>query len=93
MITKIAEFTVKPEGLQEAQAAIREFVAAVNTNEPDTLRYEAWQRSDNAFIHFMQFKDEAAEQLHTKTEHVQKFVAVLYPLCEQQPVFTDLKTV
>ena len=41
----------------------------------------------------MAFADEAAEEAHKKTDHVKQFVADLYPRCEAQPVFTDLKMI
>jgi quinol monooxygenase YgiN len=93
MINKIAEFKVKAEKLEECRKAIAEFVEATKS-EPGTLRYEAFVKEDGvSFVHFMQFKDEEAEKFHQKTPHVQKFVEVLYPNCEIEPRFTELKEV
>ena len=91
MISKIAKFKVKQEHLDECLEAIREFVNAVKHHEQDTLYYESFQESDGvSFTHIMSFKDEAAENLHKNTAHVNKFVNLLYPNCEQKPVFIDV---
>lgn len=91
MITKIAQFRVKKEKLSECLNAIKEFVDQVRENEPNTLRYEAFQKQDKvSFIHFMEFKDSQAEVFHRSTPHVQKFVETVYPNCELEPKFDDL---
>lgn len=87
----MARYTVKKQGIEEVKRAITEFVDAVKKNEPDTLAYEAFHENDNvSFVHFMTFKDENAETAHKTTPHVMKFVEILYPLCENEPVFTEL---
>jgi quinol monooxygenase YgiN len=63
-------------------------------DEPGTLRYESFREADGvSYVHFMSFADDAAEQAHGQTDHMKQFVAALYPKCEGQPVFTDLKMV
>jgi quinol monooxygenase YgiN len=58
--------------------------------EPGTF-YEAYQEEDSpAFVHLMCFESEDAEDAHRKSAHTGKFVSTLYPICEQEPVFTDL---
>ena len=91
MISKIAKFKVKQEHLDECLEAIREFVNAVKHHESDTLYYESFQEPDGvSFTHIMSFKDEEAEKYHRNTAHVNKFVNILYPNCEQKPVFIDV---
>ncbi len=91
MIYKIAEFKIKREYLERAKQAIREFVEAVKT-EPGTEIYSSYQKEDElSFIHFMAFKDKQAEDFHRQTPHVKKFVSVLYPLCDYEPRFTELR--
>lgn len=92
MIAKIAEFKVKVDKLEECKKAIAEFVAAVKANEPGTILYESYQKTDSvSFIHTMYFKDAEAEEMHKNSPYVKKFVDILYPNCEIKPTFTDLK--
>ena len=73
--------------------AIIAFVAKV-ADEPGTLRYESFREADGVtYVHVMAFADDAAEKAHRETEHMKKFVADLYPRCEVQPVFADLKKI
>ena len=91
MIHKTATFQVRPEGLDRALAAIRDFVAYVKLSEPGTLRYESWQQRDDPtrFVHFFVFRDAEAERIHSNSRAVEKFTAVLYPLCVKPVEFTD----
>ncbi len=90
---RIARFKVRASEVAAAEKAIIEFVARV-ADEPGTLRYDSFREADGVtYIHFMTFADEDAEKAHRETDHVKKFVAELYPRCEVQPVFTDLKKI
>lgn len=92
MIYKIAEFTIQPSKLLEAQTVIKEFMAAVKQNEPNVLRYESFQdHGGNRFFHLMAFKDRKAESAHQQASHTLSFVNKLYPLCQKEPVFTTLE--
>ncbi|MBI2010114.1 MAG: antibiotic biosynthesis monooxygenase [Candidatus Chisholmbacteria bacterium] len=94
MIYKIAEFKVRKSRLGECLKAIKAFVQAVKTNEPNTLIYDSYQKPDKvSFIHFMCFKNSQAEAHHRTTPHVKKFVSVLYPNCAIKPIFTDLSRI
>jgi autoinducer 2-degrading protein len=90
---RIARFKVRASEVGAAEKAIIEFVSKV-ADEPGTLRYESYREADGVtYVHFMTFADEAAEKAHRETDHVKKFVADLYPRCEVQPVFVDLKKI
>ena len=90
---RIARFKVRAAEAAAAEKAIIEFVAKV-ADEPGTLRYESFREADGvSYVHFMTFADDAAEKAHRETDHVKKFVADLYPRCEVQPSFTDLKKI
>ncbi len=93
MIQKTAEYRVDEDKLQLVEGAIREFVAAIAREEPQTY-YAAYRSGDGAdFIHFMAFPDASAEAFHRSAPHTLRFVEVLYPACEEQPRFTDLHSV
>jgi quinol monooxygenase YgiN len=90
MIYKTAEYKVKKDALPEALTAIRDFVESVK-DEKGTLLYDAYCKKDEvSFVHFMAFKNKEAEEAHRSTEHVKRFVEILYPNCEEEPVFTDV---
>lgn len=80
-IHNTARFGVKPESLDRAVGAIREFVDHVAASEPGTLFYVSLQESKDPtrFIHVMAFEDEAAEHVHANSEWVKQFTDVLYP--------------
>lgn len=86
-------FRVRKSEVAAAEKAIIEFVAKV-ADEPGTLRYESFREADGvSYLHFMSFADDAAEEAHGQTDHMKRFVAELYPKCEVQPVFSDLRMV
>lgn len=90
---RIARFKVRASEVAAAEKAIIAFVAKA-ADEPGTLRYESFREEDGvSFIHFMSFADDEAEARHGQTDHVKKFVADLYPRCEMEPSFTDLKKI
>src|SRR2546422_8537223 len=87
---RIARFRVRASEVAEAEKAIIAFVARV-ADEPGTLRYESFREADGvSYVHLMSFADNKAEAAHRDTDHVKKFVADLYPLCEVQLSFTDM---
>jgi quinol monooxygenase YgiN len=93
MSIRIARFHVEPQHLDRAALAIEEFTRSVGEREPGTLRYESFRDANGGFVHVMEFVDAAAELAHRGTEHVRRFVDVLYPLCDEKPTFTDMTPV
>ena len=96
MLHRLATYRLKDEGsLPIVLEAIARFAEAVRKNEPGTVAYESFQDEDDpqTFFHVMAFRDEAAEALHQETPHVEKFVAALYPECEEEPTFIGLMPV
>lgn len=93
MIRLIAEYRIREETENEVLKAIREFVAAVHREEPDT-EYRAFRLGDSRdFLHIMAFVDEAAQKRHQTADYTKKFVEVLYPNCEEKPEFTPIEAV
>jgi len=91
-IYTIAQYRVRPSGVEKVRRAIEEFVPYVQANEPGTRMYTAWQQKDDPtrFVHFFLFDDEAALDLHSKSEAVKRFEAVYGPELEGGGVvFTD----
>lgn len=91
MIRKMAQFKVHADKVDEALEAIETFITAIRANEPGVDAYDSLQMKDGVhFVHLMEFDDEAAEDAHRVAEHTKEFVRTLYPLCEEEPVFTDI---
>ncbi len=88
---KTARFKVRPETLEKCKQAIQEFVKHIHDNEPETQIYISLQQKDDptSFIHYMVFRDEAAEKRHGASEAVKRFVDVIYPSCVAPVEFTD----
>ena len=74
-IYTIARYKVKAEGVARVEQAIERFVPYVKSGEPGTRMYLAWQQKDDPtrFVHFFIFDDEAANQLHGRSEAVKRF--------------------
>lgn len=90
MISKYVTYKVRESELATVLTAIKQFLDAIRTNEPDTV-YEAYQASDRlSFMNIMHFTDVAVAEKHSKSVYTDKFVSVLYPRCETTPVFTDI---
>lgn len=95
MIERRASFKVREEHIEAAVAAIQEFIDAIVAHEPDTTIYHSYQDIDDPtlFFHLMRFTDPDAREYHVSSDHVKVFVDKLYPLCEERPVFVDVRTV
>jgi quinol monooxygenase YgiN len=95
MVRQLARYQVRADGVDQAVAAIREFVADVRSNESGTLRYEAWQEKDDRtrFTHIFVFRDSEAEQTHSDSAAVKTFAGILYPLCLAPVEFVDYELV
>ncbi len=80
-IRQIAHYQVKPAAVEKVKAAIAEFVAYVEANEPGTRVYTAWQERDEPtrFAHSFIFEDEAAQAAHSRSAAVKRFQAVYKP--------------
>jgi quinol monooxygenase YgiN len=95
-IYTIAQYRVRPSGVAKVKRAIEEFVPYVQSSEPGTRLYEAWQQEDDPtrFVHFFIFEDEAAHTAHANSEAVKRFEAAYRPeLDGGDVIFTDYKLV
>jgi len=95
-IYTIAEYQVRPSGVDTVKQAIQEFVPHVQQNEPGTRMYLAWQQQKDPtrFVHFFIFEDKAAHAAHAQSEAVKRFEAAYRPELAAGPVvFTDYNLV
>lgn len=91
-IYTIAEYKIRPEGVDKVTRAIQEFTDYVKANEPGTKMYLAWQQQENPtrFVHFFIFENEAALKAHSQSDAVKRFEAAYRPeLDGGDVVFTD----
>ena len=91
----IISFKVKERDIAKAKEAIREFIASIRKNEPDTLFYNSFQKVDEpgSFMHVMTFINKTAQEIHRKTEYGQYFAERLYPLCSELPTPSTYKQI
>lgn len=95
-IYTIAQYQVRPSGVERVKAAIQEFVPYVKAHEPGTRMYTAWQQEDDPtrFVHLFIFEDEAAHTAHANSDAVKRFEAAYGPeLAGGEVVFTDYRLV
>ncbi len=80
-VIQTASFQVRRDALEQCVSAIREFVTYVQKNEPGTLEYVSLQQPDDPtrFLHYIIFRDEAADEIHSTSAAVKRFQAALYP--------------
>jgi quinol monooxygenase YgiN len=89
-------YRVKATGVEKVKAAIKDFVAYVQANEPGTKMYLAWQQTDDPthFLHLFIFEDEVAQVRHGQSEAVKRFEAIYAPeLVVDEVEFTDFEMV
>lgn len=89
----MVRYRVKKGKAEEVKKAIEQFVFDVKRHDWGTVSYEAFQEDELTFVHLMSFRDEKSERLHHEADHTNRFVDMLYPNCEKEPVFTELKPV
>ena len=94
MVAKTARFAVHADARERCEAAIREFVSALD-DEPGTTVYVALcERGDpTRFLHVMVFEDEEADERHRHAEHTRRFVEALYPHTLEGVAFNDFMLV
>jgi quinol monooxygenase YgiN len=90
-IHQTAYFVVRDDVQEICLKAIQEFVEYVRANEPNTLLYSSLQEKEypNHFLHYMIFRDEAARDLHARSDAVNHFTGVLYPNLIAPVEFTE----
>jgi quinol monooxygenase YgiN len=95
-IYQTGEYRVKPSGVNKVKQAIRDFVAYVQTNEPGTHMYLAWQQKDDPthFLHLFIFEDAAAQTRHGQSDAVKRFEAIYSPeLAGGEVMFADYEMI
>lgn len=96
MIYQTAYYQVNEQSVNKVKEAVKEFTQYVKKNEPGTIMYLAWQKKDDptCFVHLFIFKDEAAQDIHSKSNAVKKFESVYAPELVSEGVnFTDYELV
>jgi quinol monooxygenase YgiN len=94
VVGKTARFVVRADSRADCEAAIREFVAAVD-REPGTQVYLSLSEAGDPtrFLHVMVFADADAEERHRHAAHTRLFVERLYPHTLDGVAFNDFTIV
>jgi quinol monooxygenase YgiN len=90
-ICRTAEFVVYPEQSVVFQAAVNEYVAYVDANEPGTLIYLTLRQGDDP-SHFEQvivFESHLAERIHDDSAALLRFHIAIEPLVVNGIPFED----
>jgi quinol monooxygenase YgiN len=90
VIAKTARCVVRSVARADCEAAIREFVAALD-GEPGTQVYLSLREAGDPtrFLHVMVFADAEAEERHRHAAHTRRFVELLYPHTLDGVAFND----
>jgi quinol monooxygenase YgiN len=89
-------YQVEPAAVGKVKQAIKDFVEYVQSGEPGTQMYLAWQHKDDPtrFIHLFIFADEAAHTRHSQSEAVKRFQSAYSPdLVGGGVTFTDYEMI
>jgi quinol monooxygenase YgiN len=89
-------YLVKHGEVEKVKRAIKDFVRYVDSQEPGTIMYLAWQQKDNPtrVINLFIFKDSAAQKLHGQSDAVRRFESVYSPeLSGGDVLFTDYEMI
>jgi len=91
----IATYRLRPEKLEEANAAIQAYTDYVQKAEPGTVGYQCLQREDDPtrFVHLMSFPHEEAEIIHATSPVLKMFSEKLLPYCIEGPNYESLRRV
>lgn len=94
-VCKIAQFAVHAAEVKPCKQAIREFVEAIEANEPGTRLYVSLQSKQDKtqFLHVMVFEDAFAERRHRRSRAVKKFTEALYPRTVKNPEIVEFDAV
>ena len=94
MIFKIARFEVRPDKLEVAEKAIREFAeyVAAHLEGSDWATYRE-KDNPNAFLSIISIVDQKSEDWHRRAPGTKRFVDALYPTLVSEVQFTDYELV
>ncbi len=87
----MAKYTVRPETVREVKKAIAEFVAEVREHEPRTLCVVFREEGRHSFVHWMLFKDEAAERRHAQARYNHRLAQKLLPNFVGKPSLSEFR--
>ena len=90
-----ARWKAQPEAAEKVKQALREFVAAVKQNEPDTRLYTALEEVEGqaGYMTYFIFKNAAARDYHRSTDWVKRFTEAIYPENIEPVVFTEYELI
>ena len=86
-------YRVKKGSVEDVKRAIEGFVFEVRRQDWGTLSYDVFQEDAQTFVHLMSFRDEKSGRLHQEADHTNRFVDILYPSCEKEPIYTELSLI
>ena len=90
-----AQWKCRPGAESKVEASLRQFVAAIKENEPDTRVYTALQQTEDptSFMTYFIFDNQAAQEFHRTTDWMKEFTSVIYPENIGAVIFTEHKLI
>jgi quinol monooxygenase YgiN len=95
-ITVIAKLKVKPGNEAQFEAAARKMIEAMRPAEPGALQYvlhRGQKEHANEFVYYEVYQDQAAFDLHGKTDHMKAFGGAIGALLDGRPQVDILQEV
>ena len=91
----MATYRLRPDSLDEAKVAIRDYVEHVRRAEFETFSYQCFQSEiePTQFVHLMSFTHEGAEAAHITSPLLKTFSEKLFPFCIEGPTYETLRLV
>ena len=94
MSVAVVRYQTKPERADENQALIDKVFGALETSEPDGLRYAAFRLADGvSFVHVASIETDDGTNPLTSTPAFTEFVRDISDRLEQGPFASDATTV
>src|SRR5579872_1521151 len=95
-ITVIAKLKVKPGSEQQFETAARKMIETMRAAEPGALQYvlhRGQKEHANEFVYYELYKDQAAFDVHGKTDHMKAFGGAIGALLDGRPQVDILEEV
>jgi len=95
-ITVIAKLKTKPGSEAQFEAAARKMIEAMRAAEPGALQYvlhRGQKDKANEFVYYEVYSDQAAFDVHGKTDHMKAFGGAIGTLLDGRPQVDILEEV
>ena len=93
MIGLIATLKIQEDKGAEFEALAKQLVEKVSANEDGVIHYNLYKQDDTTYVFLERYKDQAALDLHGKTDYFKELFGQIAPLMAGKPDMKILKSV